>query len=85
LGEVVKLGAAVECVDGVSARKDKPVIGSETGKCRVESVKGCRRGNLDGGDEDGDGPQSLELGGKLGGLMAGSGNEDVLLVEGHLG
>ena len=39
--------------------------------------------DFDGGDEDGGRAEGFELGGELGGLVAGSGDEDAFVGEGR--
>ena len=46
---------------------------------------GCGRDDLDGGDEDGGRAEGFEPGGEVGGLMAGSGDEDAFTGERHFG
>ncbi len=79
-----ELGAAVEGFDGVGAGEDEPVVGAEAGEGGVEGGEGGRGDDLDGGDEDGDCAEGFELGGELGGLVAGSGDQDAFVLEGHL-
>ena len=81
LGEVEELGSTVEGFDGVGAGEEEPVVGAEAGEGGVEGGEGRRGGDFDGGDEDGGRAEGFELGGELGGLVPGSGDEDALVGE----
>ena len=86
LGEVEELGAAMEGFDGVGAGEDKPVVtltsgGAEVGEGCVEGGEGGGGDDFDGGDYDGGGSEGFELGGEVGGLVAGSGDEDAFVGQ----
>jgi hypothetical protein len=83
LGEVEELGAAMEGFDGVGAGEEEPVVGAEAGEGGVEGGKGCGGDDFDGGDEDGGRAECFELGGEVGGLVAGAGDEDAFVGEGQ--
>jgi hypothetical protein len=79
---------AVEGFDGVGTGEEEPVValaagGVELSEGGVEGGVGCGRDDLDGGDEDGGRAESFELGGEIGGLVAGSGDEDAFASEGQ--
>ena len=76
--------ALVEDFDGVGAGEEEPVVGIELGEGSIEGGVGFGREDFDGGDEDGGRAKGFELGGEVGGLVAGSGYEDAFVVEGHL-
>ena len=82
LGEVEELGPAVEGFDGVGAGEDEPVVGSKAGESGVECGEGGGRDDLDGGDSHGGRAEGFELGGEIGGLVAGSGDEDAFIGQG---
>ena len=81
LGEALELGTAVEGFDGVGAGEDEPVVGAETGEGGVEWGVGFGRGDLDSGDEDGGRAEGFELSGEVGGLVAGSRDEDAFVEQ----
>ena len=77
----------MECVDGVGAGEEEPVVsiaseGVELGEGGVEWVVGFGGDDFDGGDEDRGSAEGFKLVGEVGGLMAGPGDEDALVVEG---
>ena len=74
----------MEGFDGVGAGEEEPVVGAEVGEGGVEGGEGVGWDDLDGGDEDGGRAEGFELGGEVGGLVAGSGDEDAFVFEGHL-
>ena len=76
--------ALVEDFDGVGAGEEEPVVGIELGEGSIEGGVGFGREDFDGGDEDGGRAKGFELGGEVGGLVAGSGYEDAFVFEGHL-
>jgi hypothetical protein len=73
-------------MDGVAAGEDDPVDRvirlAESLDCGIQGVEGGGRRDFDGRDEDGLGTEAFEGGGELGGLMAGSGDEDARRVQG---
>ena len=79
LGEVEELGATMEGFDGVGAGEDEPVVSAEAGEGGVEGSEGGWGDDLDGGDEDGGRAEGFELGGEVGGLVAGAGDEDAFV------
>ncbi len=73
--------ALVEDFDGVGAGKDEPVEGFQIGEGGVEGDAGLGWGDFDSGDEDRGRAEGFELGGEVGGLVAGSGDEDTDFSE----
>jgi len=78
---VEELGAAVEGFDGVGAGEEEPIVSAEAGESGVECGEGGGRDDLDGGDEDGGRAEGFEPGSEVGGLVAGSSDEDALVGE----
>jgi hypothetical protein len=83
----MQVATMVEGFDGVGAGEEEPVValaagGVELGEGGVERSVGRRRDDLDGGNEDGGRAESFEVGGEVGGLVAGSGDEDAFVSEG---
>jgi hypothetical protein len=82
LREVEELRPAVEGFDGVGAGEDKPVVGSKAGESSVKCGEGGGRNDLDGRDSHSGRPEGFELGGEIGRLVAGSGDEDAFIGQG---
>jgi len=79
---VQELSPAVEGFDGIGAGEDEPVVGAEAGEGGVECGEGRGGDDFDGGDRFGGCAEGFELGGEIGGLVSGSGDEDSLVGQG---
>ena len=73
--------ALVEDLDGVGAGEEKPVEDADVGEGGVEWGVGCGGDDLDGGNGHGGRAEGFELGGEIGGLVAGSGDEDAFVGQ----
>jgi hypothetical protein len=83
LGKAEQLGPTVEGFDCVRAGEDEPIVSGEAGQGRVEGGEGDGWRDLNGGDEDSGRAEGFELSGEFGGLVAGSGDQDAFVGEGH--
>src|SRR5258708_36144097 len=70
---------ALYCVGG---REDERIVGGEGGEGGGEGGEGGGGDDFDGGDEGGGGAEGLELGGEIGGLVAGAGGGGAFVWQG---
>src|SRR5271170_3894217 len=71
----------VEDFDGVGAGEEEPAVVVESGEGAVEERVGFGWDDLDCGYEDGARAKGFELGGEVGGLVAGARDEDAFVFE----
>jgi len=78
---LLQVEAMVEDFDGVGAGEEEPAVVVELGEGAVEKRVGFGRDDLDRWYEDGARAKGFELGGEVGGLVAGACDEDAFVFE----